>query len=293
MIFKKEKKKELENYVLAALGSLIYAVAMNQIIVPLNLYSGGFFGIVQLIRTGVGMYISIPESLNLTGVIYYAMNVPLFVMAWKIIGREFLFKTILTCGIQAFFLTLIPIAAEPLTEDPLTSCIIAGIVSGVGCGVVLQSGCSSGGQDIVGICCAKRYPQFSVGKVAILMNIIVFGACAVLFDLEIVIYSMIYTTIMSLCVDRLHTQNINTMVLIFTKNPNVASTITCQMRRGVTAWNGKGVYTDEKAEVLCVVVSKHEVAQLKQIVQELDKHAFLVLSEGTKVIGNFEKRLNE
>ena len=288
-----KERNPLKNYMIAAVGSLIYAMELNWIITPLNLYSGGFLGIAQLIRTGLGIFLTIPSSFNLTGIIYYIMNIPLFIMAWRIIGKDFLLKTIITSTVQSFFLSVIPVAPVPPTDNPLTNCIIAGIIGGIGCGVILRSGCSSGGQDIVGICCAKRFPDSSVGKVTILMNIVVFGICMVFFNVEIVIYSIIYTTIMSLCVDHLHTQNINITVLIFSKKAGAEQKIMEQMRRGVTAWNGKGAYTREPSNVLCVVISKHEEARLKKIMREYDKEAFLIIIEGTRVTGNFEKRLSQ
>ena len=139
--------------------------------------------------------------------------------------------------------------------------------------------------------CAKKYPGFSVGKIGMLMNIGVYGICLLLFDVEIVVYSLIYTTVLSLTIDRIHIQNINTSVMIFTKQPGVAKAILEETGRGVTNWQGVGAYTNENTEVLSVVISKYEVNQMKRIVQRIDENAFMIFNEGSYVIGNFEKRL--
>ena len=97
---------------------------------------------------------------------------------------------------------IIPIPATPVIDDYLTSCIIGGIVAGTGTGLVLRGRSSGGGQDIIGLCCTKKYPGFSVGRINILMNIFVYMICLFMFNIEIVIYSLIYTTILSIAIDR-------------------------------------------------------------------------------------------
>ncbi len=130
-----------------------------------------------------------------------------------------------------------------------------------------------------------------MGKIGMLMNVGVYGICLLMFDVEIVVYSLIYTTVLSLTIDRIHIQNINTSVMIFTKQPGVAKAIMEETGRGVTNWKGVGAYTNENTEVLSVVISKYEVNQIKRIVQRIDENAFMIFNEGSYVIGNFEKRL--
>lgn len=290
------KKNKASSWVtsigLSMFGSLLFAIAVNQILTPLNLYNGGFMGIAQLIRTGLHMAFGISPAFDLAGIIYFMINVPLFVMAWVIVGKTFFWRTVITTGIQTLFLTIVPVASHPIVEETLTNCMIAGIISGVGCGLVLRGGSSGGGQDIIGVCCAKKFPDFSVGKVSIIINVFVYGICAILFNLEIVIYSLIYATIMSVAIDKVHAQNINMTVLIFTKKSGISKEIMTQMGRGVTNWDGTGAYTNETSYILCTVISKYEVNQLKRIVHSVDEHAFMIFTEGTPVSGNFEKRLD-
>ena len=164
-------------------------------------------------------------------------------------------------------------------------------MAGTGTGLVLRGRSSGGGQDIIGLCCTKKYPGFSVGRINILMNIFVYAICLFMFNIEIVIYSLIYTTILSVAIDHVHIQNINMSVMIFTKKTGISRAIMEQLGRGVTNWDGEGAYTNKTSYILFVMISKYEMGQIKQIVHSIDPNAFMIFTEGCAVDGNFEKRL--
>jgi uncharacterized membrane-anchored protein YitT (DUF2179 family) len=111
------------------------------------------------------------------------------------------------------------------------------------------------------------------------------------FNVEIAIYSLIYGVIYSIACDRVHIQNINMSVMIFTKKLGISRAIIEQTGRGVTNWDGAGAYTNETSYILLVVISKYEVSQLKRIVRSIDPNAFMIFTEGCSVAGNFERRL--
>ena len=102
---------------------------------------------------------------------------------------------------------------------------------------------------------------------------------------------MIYTTVLAMAIDRVHIQNINTSVMIFTKKMGISRAIIEQTGRGVTNWDGEGAYTNKTSYILFVMISKYEVGQIKQIVHSIDPNAFMIFTEGCHVDGNFEKRL--
>lgn len=277
----------------AVSGSFIFAIGVNIIVTPLGLYNGGFMGIAQLIRTFLldYLHIQVLNSMDIVGIIYFMINIPLFFLAWNVMGKHFLIKTIITVGIQSVFLAVVPIPKGPIITDTLTACIIGGIVAGTGAGMVLRGGSSGGGQDVIGVCCAKKYPGFSVGKISIIMNVIIYAICMWVFNIEIVIYSLIYTTILAISLDRVHIQNINMSVMIFTKKLGISKAIIDEIGRGVTNWDGAGAYTNETSYILLTVISKYEVAALKKIVLGIDSQAFMIFNEGSAITGNFEKRL--
>lgn len=287
------KKQQFTQWGWAISGAVLFAFGVNVIITPLGLYNGGFMGTAQLIRTFLvqGLHLSFLSQFDIAGIIYYIINIPLFIIAWKEMGKGFLIKSIVTVTVQTIAMTFIPVPKVPILEDYLTACIIGGLVVGTSVGMTLRGSSSGGGQDIVGVICAKKYPGFSVGKISLMMNVAVYGVCLWMFNIEIVVYSLIYTTVLALACDKVHVQNINMSVMIFTKKEGISKAVMEEMGRGVTNWEGLGAYTNETSYILYIMISKYEVNQLKQIVNRIDPNAFIILNEGSSVIGNFEKRL--
>ena len=289
----KFKPNELTSQLLYAVaGDLIYTLGFNLLIVPIALYSGGFMGISQLIHhflTEIMIYI--PASLNLTGILYYLINIPIFIFGYKIMGKAFILKSLFATTVLTVFLMVVPIPTTPIVGDYLTACIIGGIICGYACGLMLRGRLTGGGQDVIGMCLTKLYPGFSVGKVNILINGMVYLVCFLLFDVEIVIYSLIFATVQALVADKTHVQNINMTAMIFTKKTGIAKAVMEEMGRGVTDWVGEGAYTQQETNVLLIVISKYEMAQLKGIVHKVDPNAFMIFTEGCSVDGNFERRI--
>ena len=155
----------------------------------------------------------------------------------------------------------------------------------------IKSRGSGGGFDVIGVYYTKKYSDFSVGRISITFNLFVYGACALLFNIPTVIYSIIYTTFSYLICDRTHYQNIMVTIMIFTKVDGIDNLILEQLNRGVTSWQGNGAYTHEDTKILLTVASKYEANFIRKIVNKVDQNAFIIINEGVSVIGNFEKRL--
>lgn len=274
-------------------GSMIYAIGLNTLITPLGLYNGGFMGIAQLIRTFLVevVHVPVPAGVDLAGILYFILNVPLFYLGLKVMGKAFTVKSLYGVTIISICLVLVRVPQIPIIDDYLTACMIGGIIAGCGSGIILRARSTAGGPDIIGVCCAKKYPNLSVGKVTLTLNIVVYTICLFLYNIEIVVYSLIFATVFSLTVDKVHIQNINTSVMIFTKKTGISDAILKQTGRGVTNWDGEGAYTHKTSYILFVMVSKYEVNQIKHIVHSIDPNAFMIFTEGCQVDGNFEKRL--
>nr|WP_317450453.1 YitT family protein [uncultured Sellimonas sp.] len=292
MSVKPDQKKQITGLLYSICGGVLFAVGVNLFITPLDLYNGGFMGIAQLIRTFLtsALHLSFGQT-DIAGIIYFMVNLPLLYLAWSKMGRGFFFRTVVTVIVQTAALTFIPIPERSLIDDRLTSCVIGGIVAGFGTGLVLRGGSSGGGQDILGLYFTKKFRNFSVGKMATIINVFVYGICLLMFNLETVIYSLIYGVISSVACDRIHIQNINMSVMIFTKKLGISKAIMNEMGRGVTNWDGAGAYTNETSYILFVMISKYEVNQIRRIVHNIDPNAFMIFTEGCSVEGNFEKRL--
>ena len=280
--------------VAAVVGELIAAAALNLFIVPLHLYTGGLMGVCQLLRTLASDYLGMSfGAYDVAGILYFLLNIPILLVAYKNLGRGFVIKTLICTLSFSLFYSLLPSPSVPVVEDYLTACLLGGILAGVGSGLVLTCGASGGGLDIVGLCLSKRGSRFTVGKFSLTFNAVLYTACLFLFSPEVAIYSVIYNFFTSMVLDRVHQQNVSVQALIFTKGDEdaLARFIIESLGRSVTYWEGVGAYTKEDVHVLCVCLSKFEIEELVHAVHTIDPHAFLTTQEGTRIYGNFRRKV--
>ena len=280
--------------VVAVIGELIAAAALNLFIVPLHLYTGGLMGVCQLLRTLASDYLGMSfGAYDVAGILYFLLNIPILLVAYKNLGRGFVIKTLICTLSFSLFYSLLPSPSVPVVEDYLTACLLGGILAGVGSGLVLTCGASGGGLDIVGLCLSKRGSRFTVGKFSLTFNAVLYTACLFLFSPEVAIYSVIYNFFTSMVLDRVHQQNVSVQALIFTKGDEdaLARFIIENLGRSVTYWEGIGAYSGENVHVLCVCLSKFEIEELVHAVHTVDPHAFVTTQEGTRIYGNFQRRL--
>lgn len=280
----------------AVVGELISAAALNLFIVPLNLYNGGLLGLCQIVRTLMQTYLHISfGAYDVAGIFYFIINIPILLFAYKTLGRRFVLKTLICTASYSLFYSLIPIPTTPIVEDYLTACLLGGILAGVGSGIVLTCGGSGGGLDIVGLCLSKRGSAFTVGKFSLSFNAVLYTACLILFSPAVAIYSVIYNFFTAMVLDRVHQQNVSVQALIFTREDQdaLARFIIEKLGRSVTYWNGVGAYTGEGVHVLCVCLSKFEIEELLHVVHTMDPHAFVTAQEGTRIYGNFTRKVGD
>ena len=281
--------------VAAVAGELICAVGVRLFIVPLNLYSGGLMGVCQLFRTLMQTYLDLDFGTgDIAGILYFALNIPILLFAYKTLGKHLVFKTLVCTLSYSLFYSVVPTPAVPIVDDYLTACLLGGILNGIGCGIALTCGGSGGGLDIVGLCLSKRGSRFTVGKFSLTFNVFLYAACLFLFQPEIAIYSVIYNYFSAMVLDRMHQQNVSVEALIFTRDDQdkLARFIIEKLGRGVTYWNGVGAYTGTDLHVLCVCLSKYEIEELLHTVHTIDPHAFVTVQEGVRVHGNFQRKLD-
>ena len=171
------------------------------------------------------------------------------------------------------------------------ACVIGGLVCGVGAGMTLTAGCSGGGEEILGLLCVQKKPDFSVGRIAMILNVFVYGIGLLLFEQDVVVYSIIFGCTTYLTLDRMHLQNVMVTMLIITKSEAMEQLVFRYAGRGVTKWTGVGAYSNEPSDLLLTVVSKKEALHLRKILREEDPNSFIIMDEDVSVAGNFQKRL--
>lgn len=284
--------KEAARLLGCVVGSLAYAAGINLFLVPMGLYSGGIMGIAQVIRTILERYFDLHvENVDLAGVIYYVINIPILIYAFPRLEKIFFVKTFFAVTATTLGMSFIP--SVMILEDPLTSVLVGAVIAGAGTGFLLRMSGSGGGMDIVGMLMVKRGGNISVGKVNIIVNCVLYGVCLFLFNIQTVIYSALFAVIYGVAMDKIHTQNINVEVKVITKGDiaGMEKEIMEKLARGVTEIKSVGAYTHESSRILFILASKYELRQLRDIIHSHDPNAFVIVDEGIWVDGNFIKKL--
>ena len=293
-MIKVKKIKKLFNWKLddvlrAIIGSLLFCFAINTFVTPNHLYTGGILGLSQLIRSIVNDIFNVNTTFDYSGIIYYLINIPLFIIAYKNISKQFFFRTLFAVSIQAIMLSVIP--TKPIIDDLLTNVLVGGLIAGVGVGIILSSGASTGGTDIIGLIVAKKNNHFSVGKLGLIVNIFIYVIAGYRYGLEIMVYSIIYSFCDNLMVDKLHEQNICSTAFIFCKeNPRIINDyIKNELNRDFTYWDAKGGYDDSRTYIIYTALTKYELIKLEREIKKLKTQCFMVKSEGVGIKGEFKK----
>lgn len=264
------------NLFLITAGSLLCAVAINGILVPSRFLSGGISGLSLFIYY---LWPSLP-----IGVSNFLLNIPLFVLGWLFVGRRFFFYSL--AGMLIFSAALlINVPTFPI-NDPLLKALTAGIISGIGSGVILKSLGSGGGLDILSVILLKRF-SIRIGTTVMGFNCALMLAALFRFNLEIVLYTLIYlfvtTQLINMVVTGLNQRK--AVMVVSPKWQEIAREIMDTMQRGVTIVNGEGGYTGQEQRILYSVLTFQELSRFKEMVRQHDPQAFLVVTETLEVMG--------
>lgn len=272
-----KSKAPLINLGLISAGSIIWAVGMNAVLVTHEFISGGVVGLAMLIHYMV-------PSLSI-GTLYLLLNVPLAVLGWTHISRRFMYYTIF--GIVVFSVAASLIHPQALdVADPILAALFAGVVCGFGGGLILRSLGSAGGFDILGIYINRKY-GFRIGMVLFLTNALVLVAGAVLYDLELTLYSIIFFFTSSKVVDVVVTGfNTRKSVLVISdRSDTIGSEIIHHHNRGVTYLKGSGAYSGKDKNVIFTIITLTELPKMKEMIYEIDPEAFVVVNDTLEVLG--------
>jgi len=279
MMLKKPLAPPLEilwNLILIVVGCLLCAVAIKGIVVPKQFLAGGFTGLALLLHYLVP---AVP-----VGVAYFLFNVPIFILGWVYVGRRFFFYSLAGMVIYSA-VVMLPFPAIVI-EDMILSALTAGIITGVGSGIILRSLGSAGGMDILAIIVYKK-ASVRIGTTNLVFNIILLLAAALRIPLEMVLYTLIYIYATAYMVNLVVTGfSQRKAVMIISKEWRaIADEIMNRMNRGVTVVQGEGGYSRQSMRILYSVISFNELSRFKNLVRQLDPDAFVVISETMEVMG--------
>jgi len=266
----------LWNLLLMTVGSLLCAAAVKGILVPKEFLAGGFTGLALLLHYFVP---ALP-----VGVGYFLFNVPNFVLGWVYVGRRFFFYSL--AGMVIFsLLVMLPFPVLAI-NDLILCALTAGIVTGVGSGIILRSLGSAGGMDILAVIIYKKF-SVRIGTTNLAFNLLLLVAAALRIRLEMILYTLIYIYVTSYMVNLVVTgfsQRKAVMIVSKQWRP-IADEIINRMQRGVTVVQGEGGYSGQPMRILYSVITFSELSRFKNRVRQIDPEAFVVVTETLEVMG--------
>lgn len=276
-----------ERYAERMSGSVIYgllsSIAVNFFFRPGKVYSSGVTGLAQIVSALAETYANLDLPIAL---VYYGLNIPLLILAWRKIGYKFTIFTFITVTFSSLFIQFMPYVT--LTMDPLVNAIFGGLMLGTGIGFALRNNVSSGGTDIVSILIRKKTGR-QVGQLSLAVNLFILAVAGIMFGWKYALYSMVSLFISSRMTDAVFVKQKRMQAMIITNQPErVIKKIHKKLHRGVTIINGaEGAYNHEQKTVLITIITRAEFNEFKHIMEKADHQAFVSVSDNVNIIGNF------
>ncbi len=271
---------KLKNIIAILLGTAIMSFGLVYFNMENNLADGGFTGITLILY----FILSIdPAFSNL------ALNIPLFIIGWKILGRNaFIYTLIGTLGVSVFlwFFQRYPFVSIPLDDDMTLAALFAGVFIGVGLGIVFRYGGTTGGVDIIARL-GFKYLGWSMGKTMFLFDAAVITGSLIYLNYREAMYTLVAVFIAAKVIDFMQqgAYSGKAAMIVSEKAPEISAQIMIEMDRGATLLKGKGSFTGVEKEVLYCVVGRNEMVRLKTLIDQVDPHAFVTLTDVQDVMG--------
>ena len=258
-------------------GSFLMAIAFNAFVIPYGLLSGGISGIALIGEYTLGIPLNISFAI---------MNLPVFILGIYYLNRRFIFFSLAGLFIFVFALPISKTFTPVPEVDLFLATIFSGIVGGVGCGIILKAGASTGGTDVLGMILKKK-KNISIGAFSFVFNIFVICASLFLFDLKIALYTIIsmwvYGKMTDMVIDGFNRNK--SVMIISERSSEIADRIMEEMNRGITFLEGEGGYSGKDKKVINCVVNHYEIAKLKEICLDEDPIVFMIINETVEVHG--------
>ena len=271
-------KKTLKESIFIIVGCFLMAAGTSLFLLPNQLSSGGFTGIATITY----YLFNIP-----VGTFTLLLNIPLFILTFIKVGKDVAIKGIAGTIILSIFIDLLD-RVTPLTDDRFLACIYGGILSGIGTALVLKASASTGGSDLLSYIIKAYKPHYRTSNLIVIIDIVIIVMNVIFFkEIEVGLYSAIAIYLMGKMIDIVF-EGIyftKTLFIVSDKYEEIAEEIGKNLERGSTGLYAKGMYTNEDKMMLWCVASRGEVVKIQQIVQNIDKRAFIVISNAREAWG--------
>ena len=281
-IYATEKHKNAKDVILIIIGTVLFSIYAGLLIPVNNIGAGGALGLSLVVNKLTGIKI---------GTIQFILNVPLFYIGYRYIGRKFVILTGVVISVSSFLINNLPKIITPVNlGDSLVAAIFCGIISGLAMCCLLVAGASTGGTDITGKFISKKM-DFNLPTVFLIQDITVYTIVWIFFDIKYVMYALVMSFVRNQTmrgVQKFFSAYIQCTIIC--KNPEVmVELINNTLHRGSTIMDVEGGYSHEKKRMIIVVIQQNEMYQLRKLVAKNCPEAFITVSAVNTIVGNFKE----
>lgn len=276
-------KRNIGKILMIAVGSAVFSLGFDLFLDPNGINCGGVSGIAMLINYAAGVkWLSV-------GLLTVLINIPLFILGYRKIGRYFFFSSLLGMATTSVCFDLFKLFLPVPKVEPLIAAIFGGVIIGAGIGVVFLTGASTGGGDIVARVLKLRLRNLPIGRLMLCLDLSIAVVTGIVYrDFNNTLYSIVTLVVSCYVLDKVvyGIDFAKVALIISDKHEQVADAIAEKLDRGMTLLDGEGYYSHTDKTVLLTAIKKKQLAQLKEIVMTVDPNAFLILQDAQQVLGD-------
>lgn len=260
-------------------GTLLLAIATNGLLIPNHLLSGGVNGLSMLLHFILGFKVSL---------LIVLLNIPIFILALVFLNKTYLAYSLFGMLMLSFWLEVTEKLVIP-TNEPISIIVVAGLLHGIGTGIIFRANGSTGGTDIVAKIINRKF-GINMATITLSLNAIVIGLSVYFFDINIAVVTIctmyVSSHVVNFVVDGINRKRTLHIVTDSDHYEALSQIILKDIHRGVTVIPATGAYTKKPKYILLTTVGVREVAKTKRLVLSVDPHAFMTVTETSQVIGN-------
>ncbi|HFI0120424.1 TPA: YitT family protein [Streptococcus suis] len=270
----------LKNIFFILLGSGIFSFALNYLIMPNHLYEGGITGINLILFY---LFKIQPWIMNIL------INIPLFILGWRLLGRKMLVYSLVGTFAVTFWLLLfekLPLHIN-LANDLLIVSMLGGILVGLGLGIIFKAGGTTGGSDIIARI-GHKYLPYSIGQIILAIDFMVLTLTVIVSqNLRIVLYTLLMVTVASKVIDFVTEGGYGSkgVMIVSQKSEQLAQAIDSEIERGVTFIKAQGFYSKADVNMIYSVIYKSQLQEMKELIHRIDPYAFITITDAHEVLG--------
>ncbi|HHW70354.1 MAG TPA: YitT family protein [Clostridiales bacterium] len=271
-----KQRDTIIDYIKIVIGTLLTAISLVCFLVPHKIAPGGVSGI----GTVIYYLFNIP-----VGVTMLAINIPLLFLATKKLGGIFGIRTVVATVLLSVFTDFLRLPS--LTDSPILATVYGGLLMGIGLGIVLSAKATTGGTDLFAKLIHDSFPVVSMGLILFIIDFMVVFTAAIVFGPDEALYAFICIFITAKMIDLIQEgmKSAKAFFIITDYAEDICDKILSELDRGATILVGKGAYTKANKDVILCVVNRFQIVRLKQIINEIDEDAFVLVSDVREVLG--------